>query len=115
MLKKDEPDGQSFAAHYNDMVAGSEAWLETFAQKLNNSMGKEVAKSEVLLGEPRKVIMQLARTWPADLIVMGSHGKRGLNKAFLGSVSDSVGMHAPCSVEIVRIKALSEKKVHYIV
>jgi nucleotide-binding universal stress UspA family protein len=47
------------------------------------------------LGEPRGVILDTARDWGADLIVMGSHGRRG-------SVSESVAIHANCSVEVVR-------------
>lgn len=42
------------------------------------------------------------RTWNADLIMLGSHGKRGLDRFLLGSVSEAVSRHAPCSVEIVR-------------
>jgi nucleotide-binding universal stress UspA family protein len=101
--------------HYKDMVAGSAAWLEVASQKLNNKFGKRVAKAEVLLGEPRQALMDLAKSWPADLIVMGSHGRRGFEKALLGSVSEAVAMHAPCSVEIIRIKSLAKKKVHFIV
>jgi len=38
----------------------------------------------------------------ADLIVMGSHGRRGLDRLVMGSASESVAMHAHCSVEVVR-------------
>src|SRR5579864_938437 len=54
------------------------------------------------LGEPRGVILDTARDWGADLIVMGSHGRRGLDRLLLGSVSESVAIHANCSVEVVR-------------
>ena len=37
-----------------------------------------------------------------DLIVIGSHGRTGLDRFLLGSVAESVLRHAPCSVEIVR-------------
>ena len=43
-----------------------------------------------------------AKKWGADLIVLGSHGYRGLQRFLLGSVSHAVVAHAPCSVEIVR-------------
>jgi nucleotide-binding universal stress UspA family protein len=56
----------------------------------------------VLLQGPRRVILDEARQWGADLIVLGSHGRRGVDKFLLGSVSESVAMHAPCSVEVVR-------------
>jgi nucleotide-binding universal stress UspA family protein len=53
-------------------------------------------------GEPRSVILDNAKEWGADLIVVGSHGRRGLNRFLLGSVSEAVAIHAPCSVRVVR-------------
>jgi nucleotide-binding universal stress UspA family protein len=53
-------------------------------------------------GDPRNVILECAKEWDADLVVLGSHGKRGLDRVIMGSVSDSVARHARCSVEIVR-------------
>jgi nucleotide-binding universal stress UspA family protein len=43
-----------------------------------------------------------AAEWEADLIVVGSHGRRGVNRFLLGSVSEAVALHANCSVEIIR-------------
>ena len=54
------------------------------------------------LGEPRSVILETAKEWGADLIVVGSHGRRGLDRFLLGSVSEAVAIHAPCSVRVVR-------------
>jgi nucleotide-binding universal stress UspA family protein len=56
----------------------------------------------VLLGEPQSIIAAEAEQWEADLIVLGSHGRRGLNRLLLGSVSEAVALHAGCSVEVVR-------------
>ena len=53
-------------------------------------------------GDARGEIVDDARTWHADLIVLGSHGYTGLKKLLLGSVAQSVVSHAPCSVEVVR-------------
>jgi nucleotide-binding universal stress UspA family protein len=54
-------------------------------------------------GSPKSVIVDFAAKWPADLVVMGSHGSNVLERFFLGSVSEAVMRHAPCSVQIVRI------------
>lgn len=54
-------------------------------------------------GDAGTVILQHAAAWPADLIVLGSHGRTGLDRILLGSVSEAVARHAPCSVEIVRL------------
>jgi nucleotide-binding universal stress UspA family protein len=62
---------------------------------------------------PAKTILDEAKKWDADLIVLGSHGRRGLDRFALGSVSESVAMHAHCSVEVVRERPhheLREKK-----
>jgi nucleotide-binding universal stress UspA family protein len=53
-------------------------------------------------GDPRKVIPACAEEWHADLVVLGSHDRKGLDRLILGTVSDSVARRARCSVEIVR-------------
>jgi nucleotide-binding universal stress UspA family protein len=58
---------------------------------------------EVLVGHTAKEILDCAQNWPASMIIMGSHGRQGLERAFLGSVSFYVASHAPCSVSIVRV------------
>jgi len=58
--------------------------------------------SAVRDGDARSVIVDEARNWPADLIVLGSHGYTGIKRLLLGSVALSVVSHAPCSVEVVR-------------
>jgi nucleotide-binding universal stress UspA family protein len=55
------------------------------------------------MGDPKSRILDVAEEWRADLIVLGSHGRKGLNRFLMGSVSDAVARHACCSVEIVRI------------
>jgi nucleotide-binding universal stress UspA family protein len=55
-----------------------------------------------VMGDPKAVILDEAKTWPADIIILGSHGWRGLDRFMMGSVSESVAMHAHCSVEVIR-------------
>ncbi len=55
-----------------------------------------------LAGNPGRMICELANNWSADLILVGSRGLKGLKEMFLGSVSNYVTHHAPCSVLIVR-------------
>jgi len=52
-------------------------------------------------GNPSRNICELARTWGADLIVIGRRGHSGLNELILGSVSNYVFHHTPCSVHVV--------------
>jgi len=53
-------------------------------------------------GDPKTKIIDQAAEWHADLIIVGSHGRKGLDRFLLGSVSEAVARHARCSVEIVR-------------
>ncbi len=54
---------------------------------------------------PGRAIVEEAERWGADLIVVGSHGYGFWGRSFLGSTSDTVIHHAPCSVLVVRKKA----------
>lgn len=55
-----------------------------------------------LYGNPGRAICDLAFNWCSDLIVMGRRGRSGLTEFLLGSVSNYVMHHAPCSVLIVQ-------------
>ncbi len=55
-------------------------------------------------GDPRSAIVDEADEWGADLIVVGSHGRTGLKRWLLGSVAQAIVGHAPCSVEVVRLR-----------
>jgi nucleotide-binding universal stress UspA family protein len=54
-------------------------------------------------GDPKVDVIDVAAEWHADLIMVGSHGRKGLAHFFLGSVSEAVARHASCSVQIVRV------------
>jgi nucleotide-binding universal stress UspA family protein len=53
-------------------------------------------------GDPADVICRTAERLGSDVIVVGSHGRTGLGRLFLGSVSEHVVRHAPCPVLVVR-------------
>jgi hypothetical protein len=48
------------------------------------------------------LFLEVAAAWPADTIVLGSHGRKGYHRLLLGSVSDGVVRHALCSVAVIR-------------
>ena len=54
-------------------------------------------------GKPGRSICEQAKNWEAELIVMGRRGHSGLSELILGSVSNYVIHHAPCSVMIVQL------------
>lgn len=59
--------------------------------------------TRVVEADARTAILDIAAESRADLIVLGSHGRKGLKKFLLGSVAESVARHSQCSVLIVRM------------
>ena len=117
VLSEEDPDYPVFPTYIYYQVLKNpdhseyhERWLQ-YEQRgidfLRNLTQKAIA-AEVeaeyiqLSGNPGQVICELAVDWSADLIVVGSRGLQGLNEMFLGSVSNYVTHHAPCSVLIMR-------------
>jgi len=83
--------------------------VDKAADSVRKAQGNNlVVLTEVVKGHPRHAIVDEAEMWSADLIVVGSHGYRGLTRLWLGSVSQTVASHAKCSVEIVREKGKSD-------
>jgi nucleotide-binding universal stress UspA family protein len=80
----------------------AESLLSQATEKLR-SAGFKVT-SFVEEGDAREVILNQAESWNADLIIVGSHGRTGLDRFLIGSVSEAVARHAQCSVEIVRTR-----------
>ncbi len=58
-------------------------------------------KGDVVEGPIRYSILDKAKNWHADFIIMGSHGRKGMAKFLMGSISESVAKGAPCSIEII--------------
>lgn len=76
--------------------------LEETKAQLAKALPNLVVSTEVLLGSPESRIVETAEEIGADLIVVGSHGYNRWERLLLGSVSDSIVHHAPCSVLVVR-------------
>ena len=75
----------------------------TSARQIVSSAGLKLCNSsETLFGDPRSILLDEAKSWGTDLLVVGSHGLHGLDRVLLGSVSEAVAMHAHCSVEVIR-------------
>jgi nucleotide-binding universal stress UspA family protein len=75
--------------------------------KLIEPRRKIAAFGEVTVvdNDARDAILQAARAVRADLIVIGTHGRRGLSRVLLGSVAEDVVRRAPCPVLTVREEA----------
>jgi nucleotide-binding universal stress UspA family protein len=77
---------------------------ELLVDRVANDLSSQGFQVETVVreGDARSEIVDEAKQWHADLIVLGSHGYTGLQRLLLGSVAQSVVSHAPCSVEVVR-------------
>jgi nucleotide-binding universal stress UspA family protein len=59
------------------------------------------ATAHVIDGDPKHALVAAAREWQADCVFVGARGLTRVERFLLGSVSTSVAMRAPCSVEVV--------------
>jgi len=77
--------------------------LQTALARLKQALGPNVpVTGKIVMGPPKRVILDEADKWKADLIIVGSHGYHAWERLLLGSVSQAVVAHAKCSVEVVR-------------
>ncbi len=87
----------------------SQNLVSDMAHRISNDKQFTVI-ADVLEGHPRDRIVQTAREWQADLLIVGSHGRKGLSRFTLGSVSSAVVALAPCSVVVLRLPPDMHKK-----
>ena len=89
---------------YKEKLAEYKQWGLNFLQDLTRIATETGVDTEYtqVTGNPGRTICELANNWEADLIIVGSRGLKGLKEMFLGSVSNYVTHHAPCSVLIMR-------------
>lgn len=85
-------------------VSDSRDSLTTKAQAVVQRAKAAGANATFLVweGEPGEAIVAAANSEGVDLIVVGSHGRSGVSRFFIGSVSDYVVRHARCPVMVVR-------------
>jgi nucleotide-binding universal stress UspA family protein len=88
------------ASMIDDLVVGNQDALDRLASTRATQMGQVMVRT----GDARDVINQTAKELGVDLIVMGTHGRRGISRALLGSVAENVVRTAPCAVLTVRLR-----------
>jgi nucleotide-binding universal stress UspA family protein len=105
------PPPEMWAGSYEDYFAELNQWRRSQARRALDAAAlifdaredKTLKVTfETINGEPKRAIPEEAERWDADLVVVGSHGYGFWNRLLLGSVSQAVAAHAPCSVEIIR-------------
>jgi nucleotide-binding universal stress UspA family protein len=88
-------------AMIDDVVKDSQAALDNLINPRRSlaRIGRVVLRT----GDARDLILHGCEDVQADLIVMGTHGRRGLRRALLGSVAEAIVRTAPCPVLTVRL------------
>ena len=85
--------------HEGKVIKGTKEFLEGVKAKAT----KENIPCETIMhigGQPYEFIIQEAKEKNIDLILMGTHGRTGLDKLLIGSVAERVVGHAPCAVMV---------------
>lgn len=82
------------------LVAGAKGFVEEVRKKAE-TQGVRI-EPLVREGETYKVITELAKKFATDIIVMGSHGRTGIKRLLMGSVTEKVLGYAPCPVLVIR-------------
>jgi glycine betaine transporter len=96
-------------AMIDQMVVDSQDALDRLARtKCTADLGQVLVKT----GDARDVINETAKQLSVDLIVMGTHGRRGISRALLGSVAETVVRSAPCAVLTVRLHETDDSDRH---
>ncbi len=82
-------------------LAAGERICTAAAKEVGDTLGVSVS-SVIVQGEPHEALVETARAKEGDLLVIGTHGRRGLNRLFMGSVAARVIAGAPMPVLVVR-------------
>jgi len=91
----------SYAPELQEEVNQAKELVDRAVDKLHGAGLK--AAGQVIKGDVRDVTIEFAKEAGTDLIVLGSHGRRGVGRLLMGSVAEAVVRYAPCSVQVVRI------------
>jgi nucleotide-binding universal stress UspA family protein len=75
----------------------------TTARLRADTAGAPAVETQLLEGDVRKGLTEFARAGHFDLIVIGTHGRRGLEQGLLGSIAEHLVRNAPCPVLTVRV------------
>jgi nucleotide-binding universal stress UspA family protein len=95
---------EEFETEAPELTEGFEKQFKAMVEKIKKQARTKGVKAEgiVKIGEPYNVIISTAKEKKVDLIVMGSHGRRGISRLLMGSVTERVIGHASCAVLVVK-------------
>ena len=83
---------------------------QTFLEESKRFLGDESIETIVNSGEFGDVILETAQKLNADIIVLGTHGRRGLDRILIGSVTENVLHHSSIPLFIIPTRGIQENK-----
>lgn len=104
-----EPPGMLYppGLSYVDLMENTLKWGKEIAAQATERLrqaGIGQTESHVREGHPAQAILDSVAEWAIDLVVMGTHGRRGLDRVLLGSVAEEVVRRCPVPVITVRLR-----------
>lgn len=92
--------GLDYSVQYKEMEATARRLLDEFVASIQRNYLD--AEGVLLSGEPFVEIIKYAKREQVDLIIMGTHGRTGLEHMLLGSVAEKVVRKSPCPVLTIK-------------
>jgi nucleotide-binding universal stress UspA family protein len=93
-----------------EMADERRAMVARYVELLKEKLPDAEVTGEVFVGYPVERILVCSKQWQPDIIILGSHGRRGFQRFILGSVAERVAREATCSVEIIRTATSVDQK-----
>ncbi len=100
MMGTDLPGHETVMIYYDDMLKSAQKRVKEICDRAAEH--NVVTRQQIIAGNPRHEILTIANSEPIDLIIIGTHGRRGFSRFIHGSVAEAVVRHAPCSVLSVK-------------
>jgi nucleotide-binding universal stress UspA family protein len=93
-----------------DLLADAQSYLDHHVRMARRQCPAAVT-AHLAAGDPVDEILKRARSLSADLLIIGTEDKVGLERLLLGSVAEKVAKRAPCTVLMVREKQRPYRKI----
>lgn len=100
MMGDDLPGYETVLGYYDDLLKTAQKRVEEICSRAKDH--NVTANCRVMPGNPRHEILAVAGSEPIDLMIIGTHGRRGFSRVLHGSVAEAVVRHAPCSILSVK-------------
>lgn len=104
-----QPNGAAYLGAielHKEYLYGIRETLQRTKARIEEHFGPGQVELEVIEGTPVQVVLDVAKEWDSHLIVVGSDERPGLTAKVFGSLSQTLALKAPCSVQAVRMPIL---------